>query len=360
MYETPLSFDHPPRCKIGDQLFPGSIQHRTTTPHPVNPPQHTTEPLVDVDTSAAATAIAPYLHRTPIVTSAYFDQRLSASLFFKCENLQKTGSFKARGAMNAMLSLSEEEAARGVVTHSSGNHGQALAWAAGQRGIKACVVMPRGAPAAKVAAVRDYGAEIVECEPSHTAREVAADEIVDKRGMELIHPFNDPRIVAGQSTCAAELMADVPDLDIIIAPVGGGGLLSGTALSAFRQQNGPRVFAAEPAEADDAYRSFEAGRLIELTHTTTIADGLRTSLGTLTFPVIARHVERIVLVDEDEIIRTMRLVWERMKIVVEPSAAVPLTGLFRIKEEIAGKRVGVIFSGGNVDLDRLPWLTPPR
>jgi threonine dehydratase len=305
---------------------------------------------------AAAERIRPHAHRTPVVSSATLNQWLGAEIFFKCDNFQKAGAFKFRGACNAVFSLSEEAAARGVLTHSSGNHAAALALAAQRRGIDAFLVMPNNAPAVKQAAVSGYGGKIFFCEPTVAAREAMAEEVRSETGAAFIHPYNDPRIIAGQGTAALELLEEVPALDLIVAPVGGGGLLSGTALavSALAQQT--TVLGAEPVGADDARRSLHEGRIVPAVDPQTIADGLRTSLGDLTFAVIRKHVAEIVTVDDEATVRAMRFVWERMKIVVEPSAAVPVAALLDAKVEEAGKRVGVILSGGNVDLDRLPWL----
>lgn len=303
----------------------------------------------------AARRIAPHAHRTPVLTSTYFDELARAAIFFKCENFQKIGAFKFRGACNAVFSLSADELDRGVVTHSSGNHAQALALAARLRGTQATIVMPATAAAVKVAAVKGYGAEVVFCEPTQQARESETAKIIRARGAILIHPFNDPRIIAGQSTAARELFEEVPNIDLLLAPVGGGGLLSGSALAASYFSPGTQVVGAEPAAADDAYRSLQAGHIVPSIEPQTVADGLRTSLGELTFAVLQRHVERIVTVEEDAIPSAMRTVWERMKIVIEPSAAVPVAPLTAGGLELAGKRVGVILSGGNVDLDHLPW-----
>jgi threonine dehydratase len=305
----------------------------------------------------ARTRIERYAHRTPVLTSTYFDHLTGANLFFKCENFQKVGAFKFRGACNAVFSLSADELERGVVAHSSGNHAQALALAARLRGTRATIVMPENATAIKVAAVRDYGAEVVLCQPTQEAREGETARIVEETGASLIHPFNDSRIVAGQSTAAQELLEDVRELDSILAPVGGGGLLSGCALAAYYYSPATRVVGAEPAAADDAARSLEAGQILPARPPATIADGLLTSLGELTFAIIRDHVERIVTVDEAAIVEAMRAVWERMKILIEPSSAVPVAALLTGGLEVRGERVGVILSGGNVDLDRLPWQT---
>ena len=301
--------------------------------------------------------ISSLAHRTPILTSSFFNERLGAELFFKCESFQRIGAFKFRGAMNAVASLSEEEIAKGVVTHSSGNHAQALALAARIRGAKAYIVMPSNAPAVKLNAVRGYGAEVILCDPTQVARETGIEKVIEETGAVLIHPYNDLRIIAGQGTAAKELIEDAPSLDVILTPVGGGGLLSGTALSAKYFSPGTKVYAAEPSGADDAVRSLETGKIQPSLEPNTIADGLLTSLGELTFAVIRRCVEAIVTVDDDEIVEAMRLVWERMKIVIEPSAAVPLAALLAGKIDVTGKRVGLIVSGGNVDLGKLPWMS---
>jgi threonine dehydratase len=303
----------------------------------------------------ACARIASYTHRTPVVTSATVDAAAGATVFFKCENLQKVGAFKFRGAVNAVFSLGDEEAARGVATHSSGNHAQALALAARLRGIPAWVVMPRTSAAPKQAAVAGYGAEIVECEPNLAARESTLSAVLERSGAVSIHPYDDYRIIAGQATAAVELLEDAPGLDAVLVPVGGGGLLAGTALAVHHLSPGTVVFAAEPVGADDACRSLAAGRIIPSESPRTIADGLLTSLGRRNFPIIQRHVERIVTVSEAGIVRAMRLIWERMKLVVEPSSAVPLAALLEGGVDLGGRRVGIILSGGNVDLDRLPW-----
>jgi threonine dehydratase len=318
----------------------------------------TTETLniPDLETLRSAhDRIQPFAHRTPVLTSSYLDERFGAQLFFKAENFQKVGAFKFRGATNAVFSLAEEEAARGVVTHSSGNHAQALALAARNRGIPAWVVMPKNAPAVKKAAVRDYGAEVVLCEPSLEARESETARVQKETGATLIHPFNDPRIIAGQATAALELMEQVEaPLDRILTPVGGGGLCSGAALAAHYLSPATRVMGVEPKAADDAYRSLQEGTIQPSIHPQTLADGLLTSLGPLTFAILRRHVE-IVTVSEEAMVEAMRTVWERMKIVIEPSAAVPLAALFEGALDVHDQRVGIILSGGNVDLARLPW-----
>ena len=296
------------------------------------------------------------VHRTPVLTSTYFDELTGARLFFKCENLQKAGAFKVRGACNAVFSLSEAQAQKGVATHSSGSHALSLSYAASRRGITATVVMPRTAPDAKKAAVRGYGGTVIECEPSTAAREAALDELVGRTGADFVHPYNDARVIAGQATCSLELLEDVGPLDAIIAPIGGGGMVSGTCLTATNRAPQTKVFAAEPANADDAYRSLKAGRIIEDDAPQTVADGLKVSLRERTWHFVSRYVADVLLAREDEIIEAMRLIWQRMKIVVEPSSAVPVAAMLRNRELFAGARVGVILTGGNVDLSKLPWL----
>lgn len=304
----------------------------------------------------AARRIRPYAHRTPVLTCSSLNHMVNGELFFKCENLQKVGAFKFRGACNAVFSLSDDEASRGVATHSSGNHAAALALAAHMRGIEALIVMPRNAPRVKRAAVAGYGGNIVYCEPTLQAREEALAKEVQKTGATFVHPYNDHRVIAGQGTAALELLEEVPALDVVMAPVGGGGLLSGTALSVSQLSPETRIIGAEPEGADDAYRSLQEGRILPSVNPNTVADGLLTSLGDLTFPIIKAHVEQIVTVSEEDIIAAMRHVWERMKIIIEPSAAVPVGALLERKTDLSGLRVGVILSGGNVDLDRLPWM----
>ncbi len=312
------------------------------------------------DVREAAARIAGLVHRTPVMTCAALDDLTGVRLFFKCENFQKVGAFKMRGAVNAVFSLKEAEAARGVATHSSGNHAQALALAARLRGIPAFVVMPENAPEVKRRAVAGYGAGIIPCAPTLAAREETLAGVTARTGAVFIHPYNDERVMAGQGTAALELLEEVPDLDVVMAPVGGGGLLSGTATVCAGSAPRPRVIAAEPAGADDAARSLAAGRIIPSVDPATIADGLLTSLGELTFAVIRERVAAIWTVGEEDIVRAMRLVWERMKIIIEPSAAVPLAALLARPGALADLRVGVILSGGNVDLDRLPWLLDRR
>jgi threonine dehydratase len=309
------------------------------------------------DIQQAAARIRPYAHRTPVLTCDSLNRAIGAQLFCKCENFQKVGAFKFRGACNAVFALAEAEAQRGVATHSSGNHAAALALAARLRGIPAHIVMPMNAPAVKKAAVAGYGGRIVFCEPTLAAREATLTRVVQDTGATFIHPYNDPRVVAGQGTAVLELCTDVPELDLVLVPVGGGGLLSGTALTVAALFPATQVIAAEPAAADDAYQSLQAGHIIPATNPQTIADGLRTSLGELTFAIIHRYVKQIVTVSEEAIIHAMRYVWERMKIIIEPSAAVPIGALLDKRLDVAGKRVGVIVSGGNVDLDHLLWVS---
>jgi threonine dehydratase len=314
--------------------------------------------LTLADIRAAHTRIADKIHRTPVLTSATLDALCGGSLFFKCENFQKIGAFKARGAANAVFSLTEAEAAGGVATHSSGNHAAALARAARLRGIPAHIVMPSNAPKAKVESVRRNGGQIIFCEPTVAAREAACAKVIAETGARLVHPYNDYAVMAGQGTATLELLEQAPNLDLVIAPVGGGGLLSGTAVAAKGAQPGIRVIAAEPAAADDAARSLAAGHIIPLDKTTTIADGLRTSLGERNFPLIREHVDAIVTVSEESIVAAMRRIWEVLKIIVEPSCAVPYAAIMEQKIDVTGKRVGLILTGGNVDLDALPWMKP--
>ena len=307
------------------------------------------------DIRAAADRIRRHIHRTPVLSCAGIDRLVGARLFFKCENFQKVGAFKIRGATNAVLSLNERAATAGVATHSSGNHAAALALAARLRGVPAYVVMPDTAPQVKKEAVAGYGAQVTFCAPTLEAREAGLARIVADTGAVFIPPYNDERIIAGQATAALELLADIPDLDLILTPVGGGGLVSGTALTVRGLSPRSRVIAAEPKGADDAYRSFRAGHIIPSVNPQTIADGLLTSLGDKTFAIIRDCVDDIVTVEEADIIRAMRLIWERMKTIVEPSAAVPLGALLSRSVDVRGKRVAIILSGGNVDLARLPF-----
>lgn len=308
------------------------------------------------DVIAAHARIEPYIHRTPVLTSSYFNELTGAQLFFKCENFQKAGAFKVRGACNAVFGLDDETAKKGVATHSSGNHALSLSYAAGRRGIPVTVVMPRTAPEAKKAAVRGYGGTVVECEPSTTSREAVFAQVVAASGAEFVHPYNDPRVIAGQATCSKELVEDIADLDAIVAPIGGGGMISGSCLTLSNISPGTKVYAAEPLNADDAYRSFKAGHIIADDAPQTVADGLKVPLKELTWHFVSNHVEDILLATEQEIIDAMYLTWQRMKIVIEPSCAVPLAVILKNRAVFEGKRVGVIITGGNVDLNKLPWM----
>jgi threonine dehydratase len=299
--------------------------------------------------------IKPHIHRTPVLTSRVIDELAGAELFFKCENLQKAGAFKVRGASNAVFGLSDTEAARGVATHSSGNHGTCLSYAAGRRGIPCTVVMPRTAPQAKKDAVRGYGGKVVECEPSTTSREAVFAEVVAETGAAFVHPYNDARVIAGQGTCSKELIEQVDGLDAVIAPIGGGGMVSGTCLTLSQLAPSIKVYAAEPEQADDAYRSFKAGYIIADDAPNTVADGLKVPLKDLTWHFVSRHVTDILTASEEDIVDAMKLIWKRMKIVMEPSSAVPLATILKNCDVFAGKRIGVIVTGGNVDLDKLPW-----
>lgn len=312
-------------------------------------------PVTLAEIRQAAERIRPFAHRTPVFTCESLDRQVGARVFLKCENLQKVGAFKFRGACNAVFSLSEAEAARGVVTHSSGNHAQALALAARLRGIPAYIVMPENAPQVKKDAVAGYGGRITFCEPTLEARESAMERIRIKTGAAVVHPYDNERVIAGQGTAALELLEEFPDVEVLIAPVGGGGLLSGTSIAAKGLNPGIRVIAAEPEMADDAFRSLQQGRIVPSVNPKTIADGLLTSLGRLTFPIIQQNVEQVVTVSERGIIEAMRFVWERAKLIIEPSAAVAVAVLWERKIDLTGLKVGVILSGGNVDLRRLPW-----
>jgi threonine dehydratase len=320
--------------------------------------EQTPDPVSLGDIESAHARIAPVVHRTPLLTCGLLDERAGASLWFKSEHLQKIGAFKARGASNAVLGLSDEVAAKGVATHSSGNHGAALAMAAARRGIPAWVVMPGDAPAVKRAAVESYGATIVECDGTLEARETTLDAVVAEHDAHVVHPYDDPRVIAGQGTVALEILDDMATPDVVVVPVGGGGLLGGMAL-AIKQRN-PRieVIGVEPAGADDAFRSFGSGELHPSVNPQTIADGLRAGLGVRNFALIRRYVDAIVTVSEEAIIEAMRLQWTRMKSVVEPSGAVSFAGILEHNERFRGRRVAVVISGGNVDIDRLPWSQP--
>jgi threonine dehydratase len=296
------------------------------------------------------------VHRTPVLTSDTLDSQAGANLHFKCENFQKGGAFKARGATNAVFMLSDAEARNGVATHSSGNHAAALARAARLRGIPAYIVMPNNAPKAKQAAVTRYGGQIVLCEPTLQARESTAERVIGETDAILVHPYDDLRVMAGQATTGVELLEDVPDLDVILCPVGGGGHLSGVAVAVKTLRPSVRVIGVEPAGADDAARSFRSGRIEPMPNPRTVADGLRTSLGKKPFAEIRRHVDDIVTVSEEAIVAGMRQIWEVMKIIVEPSGAVPYAAVLEQRVAAQGRRIGIILSGGNLDLDSYPWL----
>jgi threonine dehydratase len=308
------------------------------------------------DVLAAAARIAPHAHVTPVLRSRSLDALAGCELHFKCENLQRAGAFKFRGACNAVFSLDADEAARGVVTQSSGNHGAAVALACRLRGIAATVVVPHSAPKVKLAAIREFGARIVHCETAQSARDAATQAVLGETGGVLVHPFNDARVIAGQGTATLELLQQAPGLDAVIAPVSGGGLLSGTAIAAHGVDASIDVFGGEPEGARDAHDSLARGEIIRGRVADTVSDGLRAELGTLTFATLREHARAILLVDDAETIAAMRLVWERLKVVIEPSCAVPLAAVLRHRERFAGRRVGVILSGGNVDLDALPAL----
>jgi threonine dehydratase len=304
---------------------------------------------------AAHERIQPHIHRTLVLTSERLDKSSGTSLFFKCENFQKIGAFKARGATNAVFALEDATAQRGVATHSSGNHGAAVARAARLRGVSAHIVMPSNSAKVKIRAIEGYGAQVVFCEPTENAREVTCAEVIKKTGATLIHSFENEHVIAGQGTAAVELLEDVPELDVIICPVGGGGLLSGTAIAAKSMRPQIKVIAVEPANADDAAQSFRAGRRLVIEKKFTIADGLRTNVGERTFPIIQRYVDDIVTVSEQAIVSAMRTIWETMKTIIEPSAAVPYAAILENKIDVNEKRAGIILTGGNVDLDALPW-----
>lgn len=307
------------------------------------------------DIEKAHERIRLHIHRTPVMTSKSINEIVGAELFFKCENLQKVGAFKFRGACNSVFALSDEEAKNGVCTHSSGNHAAALALAARMRGVPAYIVMPENAPEIKKTAVAGYGAQITFCEPTQAARESTLKRVAQQTGATEIHPYNYFNVICGQGTAAKELIEETGNLDIVMAPVGGGGLLSGTALSTRALLPKARVIAAEPAGADDAFRSFYSQTLYPSIAPKTIADGLLTSLGSLTFPIVLENVDQIVTVSEENIVAAMRMIWERMKIIIEPSSAVPLAAILENKADVKGKKVGIILSGGNVDLGRLPF-----
>jgi threonine dehydratase len=313
-------------------------------------------PVLPEDVSRAADRIRGIVKRTPVVTCSALDAMCGGQLFFKCENLQKVGAFKYRGATNAVRSLTDAQASRGVATHSSGNHAAALALAARTRGIPSVIVMPSNAPLVKKAAVEGYGARIVFCEPTLAARESTLERVVQETGAHVVHPYDDERVIAGQGTAALELIEEQPGLDIVMSPVGGGGLTSGTSLAVTGFSKGTRMIAAEPEGADDAFRSLKEGRVVPSVSPKTVCDGLLTSLSERTFAIIRERVERIVTVPDAAVIHAMRTFWERAKLIIEPSSAVPLAAVLDGRVDVKGKRVGIILSGGNVDLARLPWL----
>ncbi len=308
------------------------------------------------DMLTAHERIKPHIHRTPVCTSDYLNELTGAQLFFKCENFQKAGAFKVRGATNAVFGLSEEAARNGVCTHSSGNHALSLSYAAGRRGIPCNVVMPRTAPQAKKDAVIGYGGTITECAPSTSSREEVFATVQGMTGGNFVHPYNDPRVIAGQATCSRELIEQTDGVDMVVAPIGGGGMISGTCLTLTNMAPGTQIIAAEPEQADDAYRSFKAGYIIADDAPDTVADGLKVPLKDLTWHFVSSHVTDILTASEQEIIDAMKLIWKRMKIIVEPSSAVPLATILKNRDRFVGKRVGVIITGGNVDLDALPWM----
>lgn len=312
-------------------------------------------PVTFDDVESAACRVAPHVHRTPVMRSRRLNEILGVDLALKCENLQRIGAFKARGAHNAVLALDDDRASRGVVTHSSGNHAAALALAAATRGIRADIVMPENAPRAKVESVRRLGGQITTCAPTIAAREAAAEKIVAETGATLVHPYDDPLVIAGQGTAAVELLEQCPELDAITAPVGGGGLMAGTAIAARHMRPSIRIVASEPEQADDAWRSWSSGVWTAGDPPNTVADGLRTTIGHNGFPILQALLDDFVTVSEASIVAAMRLVWETTKLVIEPSSAVPVAALMESKGGMQGLRVGLILTGGNVDLDRLPW-----
>jgi len=301
--------------------------------------------------------IAPFIHRTPVYTSLGIDSITGCSIHFKCENFQKIGAFKIRGATNALLSMTEDELSNGVATHSSGNHAQAVASAARENGRKAYIVMPENSSKVKVEAVKGYGAEITFCGTAIESRQDALDKVLKETGASFIHPYNDLEVITGQATAAKELLEDVADLDILIAPIGGGGLISGTCLSAHYLSPNTAIIGSEPETVNDAFRSLAVGSIQTNQTTNTIADGLKTNLGELTFGIIKEHVSQIITVSESEIVAAMRLIWERMKIIIEPSSAVPFAAILSEPQRFKGKRVGLIVTGGNVELGSLPFKT---
>jgi threonine dehydratase len=299
--------------------------------------------------------IKPHIHNTPVLTSSFLNGTVGATIFFKCENFQRMGAFKMRGAVNALMQLTEEQKAKGVVTHSSGNFAQALSLAAKSLGIEAYIVMPNTAPQVKKDAVKGYGGNVIECEPTLEERENQSQKLVNEKGLTFIHPSDDLNVIYGQGTAAKELLELYPELDYIFCPVGGGGLVAGTILAAKHLSANTKVVGCEPSQADDAFRSLLSGKIEDNKTTLTIADGLKTKLGDNNFPIIKEHIDKIIRVEENEITESMKLIWERMKIVVEPSSAVALAGLLKNKADYNGKQIGVILSGGNVDLQNLPF-----
>lgn len=315
-------------------------------------------PTLD-DMLEAHERIKPYIHRTPVLTSRFLNELAGCEMFFKCENFQKAGAFKVRGASNAVFGLSDEDAKNGVCTHSSGNHALSLSYAAGQRGIPCNVVMPHSAPEAKKAAVRGYGGIITECQPSTTSREEVFAKVQAETGGDFVHPYNDPRVIAGQATCSREFLEQMEEIgekpDMVVAPIGGGGMISGTCLTLSNLAPDVKIYAAEPVNADDAARSFKAGHIIADDAPVTVADGLKVPLKDLTWHFVSNYVTDILTATEEEIVEAMKLTWTHMKIIIEPSCAVPLAVILKNKDVFAGKKVGVIITGGNVDLDKLPW-----
>ena len=307
------------------------------------------------DIQSAHARISPFIHRTPILTNTSLDELTGAKLFFKCENFQKAGSFKIRGATNAVELLSDDDFNRGVATTSSGNHGAALSMAVSRRGGTTKVVMPHNTPKIKVNNVERNGGEVVWCEPDQKFRESVLKDVVDETGATIVHPYNDERIMAGQGTCAKELLEDVENLHSIVSPVSGGGLLSGSLLAAKNMNSAIRVYGAEPEEADDAYRSLKLGKIVPNKTINTICDGLRAQIGTKTFPVIQSLVDDIIPVSEEDIINALRMIWERLKIIVEPSCSIALAMVINNKDLFKDQNVGLIMSGGNIDLKKLPW-----
>lgn len=314
-----------------------------------------TSPPTLSDIKRAHQRIVNHVLKTPVITSHNIDDIADCHIFFKCENFQKVGAFKMRGASNAIFSYKPEDRTNGFACHSSGNHGQAVALAAKLAESKAYVVMPKNSSRVKISAVEGYGAEVILCEPNDESRNQTCQEVIERTGATLIHPFDDYNIIAGQATAAKELLEEIDDLDAIITPVGGGGLACGTALMAHSLDPNIDIYLGEPKEVDDAYQSLKAGKIVPNTTSNTIADGLKTTIGERNFKILKEHVKEVLVVTEEEIIQAMKLVWERMKIVIEPSAAVPFAGLLKNKEQFQGKRVGVILTGGNVDLSKLPF-----